>query len=191
MLADYVVALLKHDAPEAELRTMFVGQLQDFLDKGARYFSRVGSLQRAQRVGLSESSAFVDQLFAALRSKSYMPYATSSPPARSSDPGIPIPLDALLPSAAGQKRPADGDDFERPPPKGPRLSAEGNFPRHAPGPQQNNGAAWRGGPRNGPVPGPRGGYANGNGRPQNDRGGRRGLCRDYHCALLSRLRFAT
>lgn len=34
MLSDYVLALLKHDAPEAELRTMFVQQLQDFLEKG-------------------------------------------------------------------------------------------------------------------------------------------------------------
>lgn len=34
MLADYVLALLKHDAPEAELRTSFVQQLEDFLDKG-------------------------------------------------------------------------------------------------------------------------------------------------------------
>ncbi|KZW02091.1 hypothetical protein EXIGLDRAFT_760307 [Exidia glandulosa HHB12029] len=167
VLADYVLALLKHEAPEAELRTMFTKQLEDFLDK--------------------ESAPFVDQLFSALRSRSYVPYAAASPPTRSADPGIPIPMDGLgSSSAAGHKRPADGDDSERPPPKGPRLHADGNFSRYgAPGPHQNNGGNWRGGPRNGPPPtGPRaGGFANGNGRPQNDmnqRGPRRGLCKDYH-----------
>jgi RNA-binding protein 26 len=34
VLSDYVLALLKHDAAEAELRTMFVQQLQDFLETG-------------------------------------------------------------------------------------------------------------------------------------------------------------
>jgi hypothetical protein len=33
-LADYVLALLKHDAPEPELRKMFVSQLEEFLEKG-------------------------------------------------------------------------------------------------------------------------------------------------------------
>lgn len=33
-LADYVLALLKHDAAEPELRKMFVNQLEEFLEKG-------------------------------------------------------------------------------------------------------------------------------------------------------------
>ncbi|EJD55496.1 hypothetical protein AURDEDRAFT_109804 [Auricularia subglabra TFB-10046 SS5] len=164
VLADYVLALLKHDASEAELRDMFSKQLADFLEQ--------------------EAPAFTEQLLAALRTKSYMPYAADAPLARSEDPGIPIPLDALVPPAAGQKRSAEGDDFDRAPPKGPRLSSDGNFSRYGPGPSHSNGGAWRGGEQRGQGAG-RGGYANGgaNGRPQNDmsqRGPRRGLCRDYH-----------
>jgi RNA-binding protein 26 len=35
VLADYVLALLNHDAPEADLRKVFVSQLEDFLGEGS------------------------------------------------------------------------------------------------------------------------------------------------------------
>jgi RNA-binding protein 26 len=34
-LADYILALLKHNAPESELRKELAGQLDEFLEKGA------------------------------------------------------------------------------------------------------------------------------------------------------------
>ncbi|KAH7104519.1 hypothetical protein BKA62DRAFT_463897 [Auriculariales sp. MPI-PUGE-AT-0066] len=144
VLADYVLALLKHDASEPELRATFVQQLEDFLDK--------------------ESPAFVEQLFAALRTKSYMPYAPPSPP------------------GVGQKRPAPDDDYERGPLKGPRLSLDSRFSRHGDGSRQDG--SWRGG-RNGQPSSHRGGppFSNGhsqNPRPQNDQKRSQEQCRDYH-----------
>lgn len=37
-LADYVLALLKHDAAEPDLRKMFVSQLEEFLEEGSIIF---------------------------------------------------------------------------------------------------------------------------------------------------------
>ncbi|KAG9128232.1 hypothetical protein FRC07_002521 [Ceratobasidium sp. 392] len=132
VLSNYVLALLKHDAPESELKKTFETQLYDFLD--------------------NETSQFVDRLFAVLKSKSFKtstsapsapaataasvptsstaptPAPTALPSASSKDTGIPIPLDALLapkPDARGTKRRLDSDsgpgDQSRSPPKGPRL----------------------------------------------------------------------
>ncbi|KAF3203581.1 hypothetical protein TWF192_008383 [Orbilia oligospora] len=52
VLADYVLALLRHEQSEAEVRQMCIDQLDDFLRE--------------------HTTPFVDQLFAALRSKSYL-----------------------------------------------------------------------------------------------------------------------
>ncbi|KAK7694451.1 hypothetical protein QCA50_001637 [Cerrena zonata] len=52
-LADYILALLKHSAPETELRKELMSQLEEFLEK--------------------ECSPFIDTLFTALRTKSYLP----------------------------------------------------------------------------------------------------------------------
>ncbi|KAK6525656.1 hypothetical protein TWF281_010709 [Arthrobotrys megalospora] len=52
VLADYVLALLRHEQSEAEVRQMCIDQLDDFLR--------------------DHTTPFVDQLFAALRSKSYL-----------------------------------------------------------------------------------------------------------------------
>ncbi|KAA1468608.1 hypothetical protein DENSPDRAFT_476953 [Dentipellis sp. KUC8613] len=168
-LADYILALLKHNAPENELRKELVSQLEEFLEK--------------------EGPPFIDTLFTALRTKSYLPYGTSSPPATPShtqaqpiqtvDNGIPIPLDALLGLSnsvspdRSRKRGPDYDDQDGRPPKGPRLSNE----------RWGNGA-WDG---RGPRPRARGdvmdggmvmgGGMNGMGYRQEQK---RGICRDYH-----------
>ncbi|OCB88593.1 hypothetical protein A7U60_g4296 [Sanghuangporus baumii] len=130
-LATYVLALLKHETTESDLREELVKQLDEFFEDGA--------------------TGFVDTLFAALRSKSYIPYTTSPssfPPSSNSsqDVGIPIPLDALMsPSSTspgrgrGTKRAHDGDDRDtRGPPKGPRLSNEGYFARQTNGYSTDN-----------------------------------------------------
>ncbi|KAF8587345.1 hypothetical protein K439DRAFT_1630837 [Ramaria rubella] len=192
-LADYVLALLKHDAAEPELRKMFVSQLEEFLEK--------------------EASKFVDALFSALRTKSYLPYEPIKsepyePIKMEPGGGIPIPLDALMSAVGssdrGRKRSLDGNEHEHPPPKGPRLSGDGHFSRypgsngrhsrgtgnhHHGGVQANGRGAGRGegSSMNGTMHGqlgnmdahqlapmyrpPGSGYA---GRS------RRGICRDYH-----------
>ncbi|EJD04034.1 uncharacterized protein FOMMEDRAFT_106444 [Fomitiporia mediterranea MF3/22] len=162
-LATYIIALLKHDVPEHDLRQEVIKQLDEFFEDGA--------------------SGFVDTLFAALRSKSYVPYTTSpgSFPAsteKARDAGIPIPLDALIspsstsPTDRGTKRSHDGDDREtRGPPKGPRLSNEAYFARHSDA--NGHGQDWQRGPMDGGMP---------NGFPP--QGPKvmlpKGVCRDYH-----------
>ncbi|KAL4069370.1 hypothetical protein J3A83DRAFT_3542163 [Scleroderma citrinum] len=124
-LADYVLALLKHNVPETEMRKELTLQLEEFLEK--------------------EGPTFIDTLFTVLRTKSYLPYTDSLPthpsyPSSSSqhpsDVGIPIPLDALLQNNAtsperGQKRALDYDDHY--PAKGPRLGTDSHFSRYSNG----------------------------------------------------------
>ncbi|TFY79735.1 hypothetical protein EWM64_g4275, partial [Hericium alpestre] len=167
-LADYILALLKHNAPESELRKELTSQLEEFLEK--------------------EGPPFLDTLFTILRTKSYLPYGTSSPPPatpshpashlnpsqpqpiQTLDTGIPIPFDALLglqnaiSGDRGRKRGPDYDDRDGRPPKGPRLSGDG----------------WRGGGWDGRGRGDvmDGGMGGGRGyRPPDQK---RGICRDYH-----------
>ncbi|KAL6304235.1 hypothetical protein BKA93DRAFT_301444 [Sparassis latifolia] len=185
-LADYILALLKHNAPEAELRKELASQLEEFLEKGP---------------------SFIDTLFTALRTKSYLPYSAASPSSGylpsstpSVDTGIPIPLDALLsPSIPtspdrGRKRSIDHDDHEmRPPTKGPRLNGDGQFSRYG---RNDSRSSWGGrGERGGRMAmngrsdyvegsmngGMDGGMGHINGRgPQYRPPDRRGICRDYH-----------
>lgn len=58
VLADYVLALLKHEAPEAELRKLLIEQLEDFL--------------------AAETEPFVGKTFDALANKSYLPQDTTA-----------------------------------------------------------------------------------------------------------------
>ncbi|KAI0639206.1 hypothetical protein C8Q77DRAFT_46053 [Trametes polyzona] len=189
-LADYILALLKHNAPEPELRKELTVQLEEFLEK--------------------ECPTFVDTLFTALRTKSYLPYSAtpststypSSSTTTSADVGIPIPLDGLLnPTPVsperGRKRGIDSDDYDaHGPSKGPRLHGDSQFSRHG----RNDRSSWGGwGDR-----GDRSGRMDVNGRPDHMDGGmagmdmgmgmngmngrgqnyrppeRRGICRDYH-----------
>ncbi|KAI9512644.1 hypothetical protein F5148DRAFT_992132 [Russula earlei] len=178
-LADYILALLKHSGPESELRKELAAQLDEFLEK--------------------EGPPFIDALFTTLRTKSYLPYNSPPPPSAPllpADNGIPIPLDAIIPSGSSspsersRKRQSDYDDDIRPP-KGPRLTKDASFSR--PGPHR--GPGWSNNNWSGASPG-RGGYSGGlddvngaTGPRMNGRGPpsqyhppeqRRGICRDYY-----------
>ncbi|KAI0724356.1 hypothetical protein C8T65DRAFT_563486 [Cerioporus squamosus] len=194
-LAEYILALLKHNAPESELRKELGVQLEEFLEK--------------------ECSPFVDTLFTALRTKSYLPYSdtpsSSTSPAYASsstspDAGIPIPLDGLVnPHSTspdrGRKRGHDQDDYDsHGPPKGARLNQDGQFSRF--GGRGDNRTSWGGRGDRGArmdMNGARADYMdggmagmgmNGGGAGMNGRGlggqnyrppeQRRGICRDYH-----------
>ncbi|EIN13581.1 hypothetical protein PUNSTDRAFT_140090 [Punctularia strigosozonata HHB-11173 SS5] len=179
-LSDYVLALLKHNLSEAELRRELSAQLEEFLEKGAcmPLRDRVPKLTS----GLVDGPPFIDSLFKALHTKSYIPYAAAEPP--SSDVGIPIPLDDFLTSTSsssiptspggGRRKRSLEDDGPHPPAKGPRINNEGQFSRYGNG---RGTGAWDGG---------RGGYPNGGMGMGNGRGsyrpqdGNRPMCRDYH-----------
>ncbi|KAF8649884.1 hypothetical protein AX16_005646 [Volvariella volvacea WC 439] len=178
-LADYILALLKHNVSENEMRKELAVQLDEFLEK--------------------ECPAFLETLFTVLRTKSYLPYAASPPPSFNSkplDPGIPIPLDGLItPSSPdrGVKRGLEGDEREgRAPAKGPRLNSDGHFSRYPSHGRSSGGWNQRNGPND---------YQDGGdsmnvfggmgvipvGVPNQQRGGsyqppdqKRGICRDYH-----------
>ncbi|KAI0307595.1 hypothetical protein B0F90DRAFT_1675092 [Multifurca ochricompacta] len=178
-LADYILALLKHNGPESELRKELVAQLDEFLEK--------------------ECPSFIEALFTTLRTKSYLPYTSPPPPPAPllpADNGIPIPLDAIIPSGSSsppehsRKRPSNYDDDIRPP-KGPRMNQDSPFSRHGShsGPGWSNGNWGPGGPgRTGYGSSPDG--VNGAMGPRmNGRGPsmqyhppdqRRGICRDYY-----------
>ncbi|KAF7339863.1 hypothetical protein MVEN_01903100 [Mycena venus] len=184
-LADYILALLKHNVPEAEMRKELTVQLDEFLEK--------------------ECPPFIDTLFTVLRTKSYLPYGTSPStsafPANSADSGIPIPIPASSSSPDGpRKRSLEHDERDgRPPAKGPRLSSEGQFSRYSNGrgggPDSRSTGGWgarvEGRPVNGyhessPQMNPGGVGMNGgqmNGRrpqPYLPPDQKRGICRDYH-----------
>ncbi|KZO99725.1 hypothetical protein CALVIDRAFT_553171 [Calocera viscosa TUFC12733] len=185
VLADYVIALLRHDGEESHLRTLFASQLEDFLDQ--------------------EAPAFVSKLFIEMNNRGMIirpeapgqavpgPSNHISPPSLPTPPdeGIPIPLDMFAgPSnntQVGQKRGRDADDMEveRGPPKGPRLGNGLQGIQRYESRNQNGyggfggqaGPNWRGqGPRGRGRGGPRGGRGGG---PGPGRDGRE-PCRDFH-----------
>lgn len=148
-----------------------------------------------------ECNPFIDTLFGALRTKSYLPYAAPSPPphnaasssSQATDGGIPIPLDGLMnPSSSSghvRKRSFDQEDDLRPV-KGPRLNADGTFSRYG---HPDGRGTWQ--PRGGGsgrmnIPG-RADFMDGgmngvegmNGRGPYRQQERRGICRDYHSAF--------
>lgn len=143
------------------------------------------------------ATAFVDTLFAALRSKSYVPYSSTPATydhtsAKPQDIGIPIPLDLftspLSTSPEGnRKRSHEDDDRDaRGPPKGPRLGNDAYFNRNAYANGSNQSDNWQ----RTPMDGPRGDFnTNGVGPRQNGRVMLpRGVCRDYHRMYTPTLR---
>ncbi|KAG2075254.1 hypothetical protein BDR04DRAFT_1092125 [Suillus decipiens] len=185
-LAEYVLALLKHNVPENEMRKELSSQLEEFLEK--------------------EGPSFIDTLFTVLRTKTYLPYTASDPTSsfslpshsQTADTGIPIPLDGLLsnhsPTERGQKRSLEHDERDgRPPTKGARLNAEGQFSRYPNGRDSRSTGAWsngqtRAGGQGMTMNGTVSGGMNGSNqsvnirRPQNYQppDQRKGICRDYH-----------
>ncbi|KAJ7293330.1 hypothetical protein C8J57DRAFT_1268752 [Mycena rebaudengoi] len=184
-LADYILALLKHNVPEAEMRKELAVQLDEFLEK--------------------ECPPFIETLFTVLRTKSYLPYGTSPStsafPTTPTDTGIPIPLDTPSSSTSPdrtRKRSFDNDERDgRPPAKGPRLNSEGQFSRYSGGgPDSRSTGGWGARVERPPTNSYRELQPHGNqgGIPLNGGGqmnGRRpmpylppdqkrGICRDYH-----------
>ncbi|KAG6850328.1 hypothetical protein H0H93_014903 [Arthromyces matolae] len=113
-LADYILALLKHNVPDAEMRKELALQLDEFLEK---------MLRTKSYLPYSAASP-----------------PPPSPPfaSKNLDNGIPIPLDALLsPTLAptperSLKRNIENDERDgRAPAKGPRLTTEGQFSRYS------------------------------------------------------------
>lgn len=160
----------------------------------------------AQLTVLAETSPFVDTLFTALRTKSYLPYSAPSPPTSpiastsnaTPDGGIPIPIDSLMAPNDQEspdrrrKRGLDYDDADLRPAKGPRLSNDGQFPGHGRGGfgrgerggrmMISGRADYMDGGMNGAMEmGMGGGMMNGRGAYQPPGRGR-GICRDYHSA---------
>lgn len=205
-LADYILALLKHNAPEADLRQELMSQLEEFLEKGVYSLHFISALALTDSFVNAETSSFIQTLFTALRTKSYMPYAAPSPPTSPSGPsnsttidtGIPIPLDLVTPSDGSspdrrRKRSLEHDDRDYRPPKGPRLNEDGTFQRFGGRPERGS---WARGERGGRMMmsgradymdggmdsslemGMGGGAMNGRGYRPPDRV--RGICRDYH-----------
>ncbi|EJT98931.1 hypothetical protein DACRYDRAFT_101554 [Dacryopinax primogenitus] len=196
VLADYVIALLRHDGEEQQLRELFASQLEDFLDQEAPAFvdklfkemSTRGMVVRQNTAPSIPASAPSQPV--AGPSNPALPQSLPTPP----DDGIPIPLDMFSGPASdnnqiGQKRGRDSDDMDidRGPPKGPRLenglqgiqryeSRNQNGPGSFVPTQPGN---WRGqGPR-GRGRGGRGGR--GGGPPSGPSGrDRREPCRDFH-----------
>jgi RNA-binding protein 26 len=147
---------------------------------------------------LAETQHFINLLFNAIRSQSYLPYNTSPPPTptqpyNNSNPsaptlnggGIPIPLDpfaagpsnALNPRKRGLDNPPDEHDHR----KGPRLSTDPGHPGRGRGGRGQRDGRGGGRGRDGGPGEPSGEY--GGNRPQQYRPPdqmKRGICRDYH-----------
>ncbi|KAH8835399.1 hypothetical protein DL96DRAFT_1520014 [Flagelloscypha sp. PMI_526] len=158
-LADYILALLKHNVSEPEMRKELADQLDEFLEK--------------------ECQPFVEMLFKVLRSRSYVPYSDGSSSSNSAHSG-PVPMDTSSGSSAdhSRKRGREEDDYDQHgPAKGPRVSSEGQFSRYSNGHGPSTGH-WNSHPqpplpREYPVLPP-------NGRPYQPSALPRGMCRDYH-----------
>ncbi|CDW96682.1 hypothetical protein [Sporisorium scitamineum] len=96
VLADYVLALLKHEGPEAELQTLLTEQLEDFL--------------------AAETKPFVAKAFQVIAVKAYLPTSESHHDDAAADPSndthiLASTTDAAADtSSASRKRRADRDD---------------------------------------------------------------------------------
>ena len=146
---------------------------------------------------LAETQNFINLLFNAVRSQSYLPYNTSPPPtptqpynnsnpsAVTSNGGIPIPLDPFAPGPSNTSNPRKRG-LDNPPDvhehrKGPRLGNDTGFSRHGRGGRGQWDGRGGGRGRDGGYGEPSGEY--GVNRPQQYRPpdqAKRGICRDYH-----------
>lgn len=96
VLADYVIALLRHDADVDTIRKLFEEEIPDFLRE--------------------DSAPFTDDVFQAVKYKSYLPGAPPAPPVSRQAPK-PLPQAPKIPSgpAALQKAPFQSRDVQHTP----------------------------------------------------------------------------
>ncbi|GAC98544.1 hypothetical protein PHSY_006138 [Pseudozyma hubeiensis SY62] len=101
VLADYVLALLKHEGPQAELQTLLTEQLEDFL--------------------AAETEPFVTKTFQAIADKAYLPSSGSAEADHTADSNALASTSDLAAdtSTSSRKRRADDDtrDSTRSPPR--------------------------------------------------------------------------
>ena len=107
MLADYVLALLRHDGDIGAVRKLCEDEIPDFLKEGALslYFNRVNSclsstLKLTTSSPLTDSSVFVNDVFEAIAYRSYLPGAPPPAPKHAPLPPHAAPA-AAHPPAAG------------------------------------------------------------------------------------------
>ncbi|KAH7031419.1 uncharacterized protein B0I36DRAFT_122718 [Microdochium trichocladiopsis] len=84
VLADYVLALLRHDSDQATIRKLFESEIPDFLS--------------------DDSAAFTNDVFQAINYKSYLPGAPPAPPAGLAPTAAPFVSQAQKSSTASRKR---------------------------------------------------------------------------------------
>ncbi|KAL8742833.1 MAG: hypothetical protein Q9184_008187, partial [Pyrenodesmia sp. 2 TL-2023] len=107
VLGDYVLALIRAETPEPELRLSAISNLEDFLQ--------------------DKAEKFVDEVFQALRSKSYKPGHT--PPSANERRALaPSPIVAAPPS--GPRYPQDLSAARHPSIGAPELSRKRSFDEH-------------------------------------------------------------
>jgi RNA-binding protein 26 len=134
-LAEYVAALLERDAPESQLRIDLSAELDEFLEKGWHCLDIES--HKFQLMSGADGPNFINGLFNALRTQSYLPYSAASPSAgASADPGTDnattSPSSSSNPASSpnGNRKRSLEDEGEHPPAKGPRLgnNADGRRP---------------------------------------------------------------
>lgn len=113
VLADYVLALLKHEGPEAELQTLLTEQLEDFL--------------------VAETEPFVTKTFQAIADKSYLPQSNAQTADDSNNDTNALASTSNTAGESPRKRRADDNDAtdsaRSPPRQSRRLQDDNTTPR--------------------------------------------------------------
>ncbi|KAK7956427.1 uncharacterized protein PG986_005649 [Apiospora aurea] len=91
VLADYVLALLRHEGDTAAIRQLFEDEIPDFLRE--------------------DSAAFTNDVFQAVQYKSYLPGAPPAPPAPSAHQNLAPPAPQIPQGPSAQQFPLPGQGF--------------------------------------------------------------------------------
>lgn len=119
VLAEYVIALLRHDGDPAAVRTLCEQEIPDFLTEGMSG-SAAAAARRITNT-LVEPKAFLDDVFQAITYRSYLPGAPPPPkhaqalqpqaPSFEPAPGLAGPLAGFPPFSSKKRAFDDGDEF--------------------------------------------------------------------------------
>ncbi|CAI6098424.1 unnamed protein product [Clonostachys chloroleuca] len=119
VLAEYIIALLKHDGDKASVRALCEQEIPDFLSEGTVLLLSLATAL-ALRLGflpnLPDPKSFLDDVFQAIAYKSYIPGAAPAPKLQPRRPDPPPPEVDAAPSAghSGSKKRSynDRDDAD-------------------------------------------------------------------------------